>query len=177
MNVFHIRVDSLREQIPHLKVGDKVFLSGTVYTARDAAHKRLAGLLDEGLPLPFDLHGSVIYYAGPTPVKPDGQIGSFGPTTSARMDAFSPMLLDKGSIAMIGKGNRSDAVIDSIKRNRAVYFCAEGGMGALISKSIKSMDVIAFDDLGCESIKQLEVCDFPLIVAIDPSGNSIFNRK
>lgn len=133
-------------------------------------------MLDNGEKLPFSLDGAVIYYAGPTPTKPDGTIGSFGPTTSSRMDAFSPRLLDNGLKAMIGKGNRSPEVVEAIQRNKALYFCAGGGFGALISNSIISVEEIAFPELGCESIKKLVVKDFPLIVAIDSRGNSVFNR-
>jgi len=159
-----------------MKKGDKVYLTGTVYTARDAAHLRIFGLLDECAALPFDINGAVIYYAGPTPEKPDGTIGSFGPTTSARMDGFSPRLLDLGLTAMIGKGNRDDATVDAIRRNCAVYFCAGGGFGALISDAVKSVEVIAFPELGCESIKKLEVENLPVFVGVDSMGESIFDR-
>ena len=160
-----------------LRVGDRVLLSGTVYTARDAAHGRLFAALDAGDPLPFALQGAVIYYAGPTPTKPDGQIGSFGPTTSARMDGFTPRLLDLGLAATIGKGDRSPAVIDAIRRNASVYFCAGGGFGALISRCIRSVEVIAWPELGCESVKRLAVADLPLVVGVDALGNSIFDRQ
>lgn len=172
-----ITVSALRDNLSSLTVGTKILLTGTVYTARDAAHQRLCALIDENKTLPFELNGSVIYFAGPTPSKDDGTIGSFGPTTSSRMDKFSPILLDKGLVGMIGKGNRSQAVIDSIIQNKAIYFCAGGGLGALISKSIVSVEEIAFSELGCESIKKLSVKDMPLIVAIDSNGNSIFNRN
>ncbi|MBQ6420240.1 MAG: fumarate hydratase C-terminal domain-containing protein [Clostridia bacterium] len=172
----HIDAAHLRSAIPALKAGDPVFLSGTVYTARDAAHQRLFRLLDAGAPLPFEIRDAVIYYAGPTPTKPDGRIGSFGPTTSARMDAFSPRLLDLGLAAMIGKGNRSIEVIEAIRRNGAVYFCAGGGFGALISRSITAVEEIAFPELGCESVKRLTVKDLPLIVGVDAAGNSVFDR-
>lgn len=173
-----INIDSqmIASAAKELEAGQKVLLSGTVYTARDAAHSRLIKMLENGETLPFPLDGAVIYYAGPTPSKPDGTIGSFGPTTSSRMDAFSPRLLDCGLKAMIGKGNRSADVIDAVKRNDAVYFCAGGGFGALISNSIISVEEIAFPELGCESIKKLVVKDFPLIVAVDSRGNSVFNR-
>ncbi len=171
-----IDVSCLPSEVCSLNVGEKVLLSGTVYTARDAAHLKIIKLLDEGKELPFSLRGAVIYYAGPTPTKPDGTTGSFGPTTSARMDAFSPRLLDNGLVAMIGKGNRNADVIEAIKRNRAVYFCAGGGFGALISNCIENIEEIAFPELGCESIKKLTVRDFPLITAIDCYGNSIFER-
>lgn len=171
-----IYTQSLRLEAQSLRAGESVLLCGTVYTARDAAHGRFFSLLDQHEPLPFDLNGAVIYYAGPTPQKPDGQIGSFGPTTSARMDVFTPRLLDLGLLGMIGKGNRNNDVINAIKRNRAVYFCAGGGFGALISRSIVTMEEIAFQDLGCESVKRLEVKDLPLIVAVDAYGNNIFHR-
>ena len=171
-----ISADSLRSAAPELKAGDKVLLSGVIYTARDAAHARFFSLLDRGLPLPFELNGAVIYYAGPTPQKPDGQIGSFGPTTSARMDVFSPRLLDLGLAGMIGKGDRSPEVIDAIRRNGAVYFCAGGGFGALISRCVVSMQEIAFPELGCESVKRLEVKNMPLMVGVDSRGNNLFQR-
>ena len=171
-----IHTSNLKQEIPKLKAGDKVLLSGTVYTSRDAAHARIFSLLDNGEELPFEIKDAVIYYAGPTPSKPSGQIGSFGPTTSARMDKFSPRLLDLGLAAMIGKGNRNADTVDAIKRNCAVYFCAGGGFGALISESIESIEEIAFKELGCESVKKLEVKDLPLIVGVDSNGNSIFNR-
>lgn len=176
MNEYYISVSQLSRSSEKLCCGDKVYLSGTVYTARDAAHLRLVNLIKENKPLPFEIKGSVIYYAGPTPSKPDGTIGSYGPTTSSRMDSFSPLLLDKGMLAMIGKGNRSDDVVTSIRKNKAVYFCAGGGFGALISQSITSVDEIAFPELGCESIKRLVVDKMPLIVAIDCKGNSVFDR-
>ena len=172
-----IYTGNLKEEAKTLCAGERVLLSGTVFTARDAAHARLFDLLDRNEPLPFDLSGAVIYYAGPTPRKPDGQIGSFGPTTSARMDVFSPRLLDLGLAAMIGKGNRNGEVIASIIKNGAVYFCAGGGFGALISKSITDMQEIAFPELGCESVKRLEICDLPLVVGVDARGNSIFDRE
>ena len=172
-----LTVDSLKSEVLNLHTGDKVYLSGTVYTSRDAAHLRLIGLLRDNKPLPFDIAGSVIYFAGPTPMKADGTIGSFGPTTSSRMDPFSPELLDNGLLAMIGKGNRSDQVNEAIVRNKAVYFCAGGGFGALISESVTSVEEIAFPELGCESIKRLVVRNMPLVVATDCCGNSIFYRN
>lgn len=167
-------------ELPFVKekiiTGDRVYLSGTVYTARDAAHSALVKMLDNGERLPFDINGAVIYYAGPTPTNESGRIGSFGPTTSSRMDGFTPRLLDEGLSAMIGKGNRSTDVINSIIKNKALYFCAGGGLGALISKSIISSDVIAFPELGCESIKKLQVLNMPLVTAIDCYGTCIFDR-
>ena len=176
MTEFNITCAGLSSFVGKLSAGDKVYLSGEIYTARDAAHSRLCALIREGKELPFDISGAVIYYAGPSPTKDDGTIGSFGPTTSSRMDAFAPMLLDLGLKAMIGKGNRSADVIDAIVRNDAVYFCAGGGFGALISQSIEKIEEIAFPELGCESIKRLTVRDMPLTVTVDSRGNSIFNR-
>lgn len=176
MTEYYIGTSELFAFTDKLSAGDKVYLSGEVYTARDAAHSRLVKLICEEKKLPFELAGAVIYFAGPSPTKDDGTIGSFGPTTSSRMDAFSPMLLDRGLIGMIGKGNRSKEVIDAIVRNKAVYFCAGGGFGALISGSIEKIEEIAFPELGCESIKRLTVKNMPLTVAVDSIGNSIFNR-
>ena len=164
------------DQVSQLCAGDLILLSGTVYTARDAAHKRIFELLDHGQPLPFELNGAAVYYAGPTPAPVGMPIGSCGPTTSSRMDPFAPRLLDLGLKIMIGKGQRSPAVVDAIRRNGAVYLCAIGGAGALAAQAIESCEVIAFDDLGCESVKKLEIKNFPLIVAIDARGNSLFDR-
>ena len=165
----------IAETARSLRAGDKILLSGVVYTARDAAHKRFSALLDEGKELPFPLKGSAIYYAGPTPAPEGLPIGSCGPTTSARMDVFAPRLLDLGLSAMIGKGGRSPAVCDAIRRNGAVYLCAIGGAGALAAKAVRSVEVIAFEDLGCESVKRLVVEEFPLIVGIDCAGGSLFH--
>ncbi len=173
---YHIAVKELPDYTEKLRVNNKVYLSGTVYTARDAAHKRFFALLDQGKPLPFELKGAAIYYAGPTPTPEGLAIGSCGPTTSGRMDVFAPRLLDGGLTAMIGKGERSQAVRDAVCRNRAVYFCAIGGAGALASQCITSCEVIAFEDLGCESVKKLRFEEFPLIVANDCSGGDIFSR-
>lgn len=167
-------IAQLRSLAPSLKAGDKVLLSGVVYTSRDAAHKRINALIDEGSQLPYDLKDAVIYYAGPTP-SPEGKpIGSCGPTTSGRMDRYAPRFLDLGLIGMIGKGERSDEVCEAIVRNGAVYFCAVGGCGALAASRIKSCEVIAFDDLGCESVKRLYIEDFPVVTAIDCHGGNIF---
>lgn len=174
MKEYRINAKDLKSFCDVLKVGDKVYLSGTVYTARDAAHKRIFEHLETNRPLPFDIKNSVIYYAGPTPTPENSPIGSCGPTTSKRMDFYTPKLLDLGLSATIGKGERNDAVIDAIKRNNSIYLCAIGGAGALAAKCIKSCEVIAFEDLGCESIKKLEFCEFPLIVGIDSTGNSIY---
>lgn len=157
-----------------LKAGDRVLLSGLVYTARDAAHKRLIHRLEQEMPLPFEIREAVLYYAGPTPAREGMPIGSCGPTTSSRMDMYTPALLDRGLSAMIGKGERSQVVVDSIIKNNAVYFSAVGGAGALIARCVKKSEEIAFSDLGCESIKRLEVEKLPLIVAIDACGRSIF---
>ena len=174
----NINVEQLKTLSPELRAGDKVMLSGVVYTSRDAAHKRITELIEAGKPIPYDLDGAVIYYAGPTGTKEGMVIGSCGPTTSGRMDKFSPDFLDRGLAGMIGKGERSQEVIDAIIRNNAVYFCAIGGAGALACKCIKSCEVIAFEDLGCESVKKLCIEDFPLTVAIDCHGGNIFdNRK
>ncbi|MBQ1903611.1 MAG: Fe-S-containing hydro-lyase [Ruminococcus sp.] len=170
------RVDSseLKARSAEFRCGDKILLTGYVYTARDAAHKRFAALLDEGKELPIPLKDAVIYYAGPTPAPQGRPIGSCGPTTSGRMDRFAPRLLDLGLGGMIGKGERSQEVVDAIVRNKAIYLCAIGGAGALACNCIKSCEVVAFDDLGCESVKKLYVEDFPLIVADDCEGNDIF---
>ncbi|MCX4356229.1 MAG: Fe-S-containing hydro-lyase [Oscillospiraceae bacterium] len=171
-----VNTNELKEKAKTLRAGDKVLLSGTVYTSRDAAHKRIKALLASGSELPYALDGAAIYYAGPTGAKDGMVIGSCGPTTSSRMDVYSPELLDKGLSAMIGKGERSEAVCDAIKRNGAVYFCAIGGAGALACKCITECDVIAFEDLGCESVKRLTFREFPLIVAIDSVGGNIFQN-
>ena len=163
-----------RKDLAPLKAGDTVLLSGTVYTARDAAHKRLCALLDQGKPLPFDLRGAVIYYAGPTPGQKGMAVGACGPTTAGRMDRFAPRLLDLGLLAMIGKGDRSQEVREAIVRSGAVYFAAVGGAGALIARQIRTAEVIAFEDLGCESIKKMSVVELPLTVAIDSQGRDLY---
>ena len=171
-----LRVADLPAAASKIKAGDRVLLSGKVYTSRDAAHKRIIKLLDEGAPLPFPLKGSVVYYAGPTPAPAGLPIGSCGPTTSGRMDPYAPRLLDLGLAAMIGKGQRNEAVCDAIRRSGAVYLCAIGGAGALAAKCIRSSKVIAFEDLGCESVKELEFENFPLIAAIDCQGGNLFQK-
>ena len=179
VNVPEIRricAQDLKECAKELRIGDKILLSGYVYTARDAAHKRIAALLDEGGELPFPLEGAVIYYAGPTPAPPGKPIGSCGPTTSGRMDPYAPRLLDLGLAAMIGKGERSKAVQEAVARNQAVYLCAVGGAGALAARCIKEMQVIAFEDLGCESVKRLYIEDFPLVVCNDAQGGDLFSE-
>ena len=174
--VYNINIVELRDYCPKLKIGDKVLLTGIVYTARDAAHKRFDALLNEGKPLPVEIMDAVIYYAGPTPAPAGKPIGSCGPTTSGRMDKFAPRLLDSGLCAMIGKGERNQAVRDAVVRNKAVYFCAIGGAGALATSCIKSCEVVAFEDLGCESVKKLYVENFPVIVCNDCSGGDIFSE-
>ena len=176
MATFDIHTSELRSTIPQLSAGDRVLLSGTVYTARDAAHKELFRLLDEGSPLPFELRDAVIYYAGPTPAREPNATGSCGPTTSSRMDSFAPRLYDLGLSATIGKGERNQDVSDSIVKNGAVYFCAVGGAGALIAKHITKAEEIAFLHLGCESVKKLTVEKLPLTVGIDSRGGNIFKE-
>ncbi len=163
-------------QLPtaELHVGDRLLLSGTVYTARDAAHKRFMAMLDRGESLPFPVRGSVIFYAGPTPARNGHPVGSCGPTTSSRMDPYTPRMLDLGLAAVIGKGGRSSAVKDSIVKNGAVYLCAVGGAGALLAQCITDCQQIAFEDLGCESVKRFTIRDMPLFVGMDRQGNSIF---
>ena len=160
-----------------LKAGDVVRITGVIYTGRDAAHKRLIELIENNDPLPFDLENNIIYYVGPTPPKPNQVIGSAGPTTSFRMDAYSPTLLDRGLRGMIGKGPRNIEVIHSMKKNDAVYFAAVGGAAALLAKHIKSAEVIAFEDLGTEAIRRLYVEDFPVIVATDCNGISLYSTQ
>lgn len=169
-----LRLPLSKETVKTLKAGDSVLLSGTILTARDCAHKRILGLLNEGKPLPFDLKDAVIYYAGPCPAKPDMACGSCGPTTSARMDGFAPALLDLGLGAIIGKGEMCDEVRESLKRNCCVYFAAIGGAGALYGNAIKSSECIAFDDLLSEGVYKLEVKNFPVIVAHDCHGGTLY---
>ena len=157
-----------------LRVGDSCLISGTVYAARDAAHKRLCELVAQGKPLPFDIADSVIYFVGPTPAKGGQVIGSAGPTTSYRMDAYSPTLIALGQTGMIGKGKRDDEVVEAMKTHGAVYFGAIGGCGALLGKCIKKSEIIAYEDLGAEAIRRLEVEDFPVIVVIDSEGNNLY---
>lgn len=162
------------EDVKGLKAGDSILISGTIYTARDAAHKRLIELVDSGKELPFDIEGSIIYYVGPTPAKPGMVIGSAGPTTSYRMDPYAPKLLDLGLKGMIGKGERSEEVVEAIIRNQGVYFAAIGGAGALIGKSIEEAEIVAYEDLGAEAIRKMEVKDFPVVVVIDSEGNNLY---
>lgn len=170
----HISVPFDRETAASLKSGDYVYLTGIIYTARDAAHKRMQEALMAGEPLPFDMNHNVIYYMGPSPAREGRPIGSAGPTTASRMDKYAPALLDLGLKGMIGKGKRTQEVRDAIVRNGAVYFAAVGGAGALLSKSILSSEIIAYEDLGTEAIRRLEVRDFPVIVVIDCEGNNLY---
>ena len=162
------------EDVVSLKIGDRVLLTGTIYTGRDAAHKRLFDLLEGGKELPFEIGGQVIYYVGPTPAKPGQALGSAGPTTSYRMDAYSPRLIEKGLKGMIGKGMRSERVKEAMKRHKAVYFAATGGAGALLSKRIKKAEIVAYEDLGPEAVRKLEVEDLPVIVVNDVMGNDLY---
>ena len=176
MSMKRYNLESIYEWSNELHAGDCVSLSGVIYTARDAAHKRICESLSKGDPLPFDLNGACIYYAGPTATPPGMVIGSVGPTTSSRMDKFTPSLLDLGVSAIIGKGDRNSEVVDSLYKNHALYFCAVGGAGAYIADCIKSCEVIAYPELGCESVKRLVVQDFMVFCAIDTYKKSIFDR-
>jgi fumarate hydratase subunit beta len=169
-----IKVPLSREDVQRLKAGDAVQLTGTVLTGRDAAHKRMYELLEQGEPLPVDLKGQVIYYVGPAPSKPGQVINSAGPTTSSRMDKYSPRLIAEGLTGMIGKGYRSDEVVSAMKKHGCVYFAAVGGAAALVAKSIRKSEVLAWEDLGTEAVRRLEVEDFPAIVIIDAEGNDLY---
>lgn len=168
-----LNTKDIKEAAKTLNAGDSVLLSGTVYTARDAAHKKICALIDNGEKIPFELDGAVIYYAGPTPAPEGRPIGSCGPTTSSRMDGFAPKLIDLGVAATIGKGNRSNEVVEAMKRNSAIYLCAIGGAGAIAAKAIKEVEIIAFPELGCEAVRRMRIEDFPLIVGIDSRGGTI----
>ena len=170
----YIKAPLSKEEASKLKAGDYVYITGTIYTARDAAHKRMYEALQNKEELPLNMEDNIIYYMGPSPAREGRPIGSAGPTTSSRMDKYAPSLLDLGLRGMIGKGKRSRAVSDAIVRNGAVYFAAVGGAGALLSKSILSSEVLAYDDLGTEAIRKLEVKDFPVIVVIDKDGNNLY---
>jgi len=170
----YINAPLSKEDAAGLRAGDYVYINGTIYTARDAAHKRMYEALERGEKLPMDMESNVIYYMGPSPAREGRPIGSAGPTTASRMDKYAPSLLDLGLRGMIGKGKRSQAVIDGITRNGAVYFAAVGGAGAILSKAIKSSEVIAYDDLGTEAIRKLEVENFPVVVVIDSLGNNLY---
>lgn len=170
----YLKVPFAEKDALELKAGDYVYLTGTIYTARDAAHKRMYEALQDKNELPIDMLNNVIYYMGPSPAREGRAIGSAGPTTSSRMDKYAPVLLDLGLRGMIGKGKRSQGVKDAIVRNNAVYFAAVGGAGALLSRSILHSEVIAYDDLGTEAIRKLEVKDFPVIVVVDSQGNDLY---
>lgn len=176
MQTVYLNTNEIKEKARALSAGDTVYLSGTVYTSRDAAHKRIMSAIESGEALPYPIDGAVVYYAGPTPTPPALAIGSCGPTTSGRMDVYAPTLLDMGLAAMVGKGPRTRDVCDAIVKGGAVYFCAIGGAGALASKCITACEVIAYDDLGCESVKRLTFKDFPLTVAIDCHGGNLFQK-
>lgn len=170
----YISAPITKKAISELKAGDYVYISGTVYTARDAAHKRMDETLDKGINLPINIEGELIYYMGPSPARTGRQIGSAGPTTASRMDKYTPRLLDMGLGGMIGKGKRSKEVLDAIKRNESIYFAAVGGAGALLSKCITKSEIVAYDDLGAEAIRKLHVEDFPVIVVVDSEGNNLY---
>ena len=170
----HINVPMTKEKAASLKAGDYVYLTGTIYTARDAAHKRMDEALDRGESLPFDIKGSIIYYMGPSPAREGRTIGSAGPTTASRMDKYTPRLLDLGMGAMIGKGKRSKDVMDAIVRDGAVYFAAVGGAGAILSKCILSSEIVAYEDLGTEAVRRLTIQDFPVVVVMDTLGNNLY---
>lgn len=170
----YITTPITEEVTADLKSGDYVYITGTVYVARDAAHKRMTEALEKGEELPVDLKDAAIYYMGPSPAREGRPIGSAGPTTSSRMDKYAPVLLDLGCKAMIGKGKRSREVIDAIVRNKAVYFAAVGGAGALLSKCITKSEIICYDDLGAEALRKLEIKNFPVIVVIDREGNNLY---
>jgi fumarate hydratase subunit beta len=173
----HITAPIDDNTVNDLKIGDYVYITGTIYTARDAAHKRMYEALERGEELPFDIEGNIIYYMGPSPAREGRPIGSAGPTTATRMDKYTPALLDLGLKGMIGKGKRRQEVKDSMKKNCAVYFAAIGGAGAILSKCITGSEVIAYDDLGTEAVRKLEVVDFPVIVVIDKNGNDLYEEN
>ncbi|OGS18304.1 MAG: fumarate hydratase [Elusimicrobia bacterium RIFOXYA2_FULL_50_26] len=175
--VLSLTTDQLISSVSEIKAGERILLSGTIYTARDAAHQRMAMLIAEGKPLPFPVKNSVLYYCGPTPPRPGEVIGSCGPTTSSRMDPYTPLMLEQGVKATIGKGTRSAAVIAALQKYHSLYLVATGGAGALLSRKVRRAGPVAFEDLGPEAIFRLEVMDFPLIVAVDSMGNNIFERK
>lgn len=170
----YIETPLTKDKVKEIQAGDYVYLTGTIYTARDAAHKRMTEELAKGNNLPFDMENQIIYYLGPTPNREGQVIGSAGPTTSSRMDKYAPVLLDKGLTGMIGKGKRNEAVISSMKRNTAVYFAAVGGAGALLSQCIKKSEIIAYDDLGTEAVRKLYVENLPVITVIDCQGNNLY---
>ncbi len=170
----HIQAPVSKEELKTLRAGDYIYITGTIYTARDAAHKRMDDALKKGESLPVDIKNQIIYYMGPSPAREGRPIGSAGPTTASRMDKYTPKLLDLGLGAMIGKGKRSPQVLKAIKRNGSVYFAAVGGAGAILSKCIRSAEVVAYEDLGTEAVRRLEVEDFPVIVVADCEGNNLY---
>ena len=172
----YVNLPLTEEKAKMLRAGDTVYLTGEIYTSRDAGHKRMVEALARGEKLPFDPENATIYYVGPSPAKPGQVIGSAGPTTSGRMDAYSPRLLDLGQPIMIGKGKRSGEVKDAIRRNGAVYLAAVGGAGALMAASVQSVEIICWEDLGCEAVRKMEVRDFPLTVVIDSQGNDLYEQ-
>ena len=173
---YDLKTEELKEMAPRLRAGDTVSLTGIVYTARDAAHKKIVAAMDAGEKLPFDLDGAAIYYAGPTPAKPGHVIGSAGPTTSGRMDAYAPTMMSVGARGMIGKGARLPEVVEAMKKYNGVYFGAIGGAGALLAKCIKKAELIAYEDLGAEALRKLYVEDMPLVVIIDSEGNNLYEE-
>ncbi|MCR5237816.1 MAG: Fe-S-containing hydro-lyase [Lachnospiraceae bacterium] len=176
MKELYIDICDLKDEIPDLLIGDMVYLTGEIYTARDAAHKRMYEALEEGRELPFDIKGQIIYYMGPSPARPGNVIGSAGPTTSSRMDKYTPALLDLGLLCMIGKGRRAEEVKKAVVRNKAVYLAAIGGAGALLSKCISHAEVVAYEDLGTEAVRRLIVKNFPAVVALDTLGGDIYQE-
>lgn len=175
-DVIHLKTPLKDSDIASLKIGDRVLIHGIIYTARDAAHKRLVELIDQGEELPFDIRGQIIYYVGPSPARPGRSIGSCGPTTSSRMDVYTPKLLARGLKATIGKGHRSEVVVEAMKQYKAVYFAATGGAAALLARAVRKADIIAYQDLGAEAVMRLEVKDFPAVVANDIYGNDLFKE-
>jgi len=173
---YKIKEPFKKEKFSELKAGDRVYLTGTVYTARDAAHKRIIEMIDKGESVPFAIENSIVYYVGPSPSREGYPIGSAGPTTSYRMDAYAPKLLEMGQLAMIGKGQRNDAVCEAVVRNKAVYFAAIGGAAALMAKSVRKSEIIAFEDLGAEAVRKMYVEDMPLTVVLDPEGGNLYKE-
>ena len=174
MKQLYIAVSELKDKVKELKIGDMLYLTGDIYTARDAAHARMDECLNNGEELPFDIRGQIIYYMGPSPARPGRVTGSAGPTTASRMDKYAPRLLDMGQMGMIGKGKRTDEVKAAVVRNGAVYLAAIGGAGALLSKCIERSEIIAYEDLGTEAIRKLTVKDFPVIVVLDTNGGDLY---